>query len=306
MKNQIQTASEVKDSNLTSTLAHETRKNRQGLAMFVMTIANQSRAMKADTISKNRRSLKSHLSKGNFLIFVFSLISFCIIFAFSGCNKEKEDENGGKVKLLETITYEDGYYDKFEYDIQNRITKALGYREGEVFRTRTLTYNNVGDLVKSVSIYTDYPEEIREEVFIRDGNTIIYDSGTIILNNDGYPTKIILMYDNELVGERILKYQDGNVIKITSSDEDWEFKYDNKKSPIYYCKTPKWFLLDFIDFGIGLIHNVTKMSLIAGWGNSSTDLVYEYDNDGYPIKQTVIEKYYDGEEYTSVRTFTYK
>jgi len=36
MTNQIQTASEAKNSNLTSTLAHETRKNKQWLSMLVI------------------------------------------------------------------------------------------------------------------------------------------------------------------------------------------------------------------------------------------------------------------------------
>ena len=63
MKNQNQTVSEVKDSSRTRTLAHETRKNRQSLAMFVMTVANQDGAMEADSISKNERGLKSLTSK---------------------------------------------------------------------------------------------------------------------------------------------------------------------------------------------------------------------------------------------------
>jgi len=62
MKNQMKTASEVKNSSRTRTLAHETRKNKQELAMFVMTVTNQGGAMEADTISKNERSLKSRMN----------------------------------------------------------------------------------------------------------------------------------------------------------------------------------------------------------------------------------------------------
>ena len=47
MKNLIQTASEVKNSSPTHTLAHETRKNKQG------------GAMETETISKNEQSSKS-------------------------------------------------------------------------------------------------------------------------------------------------------------------------------------------------------------------------------------------------------
>ena len=63
MKNQIQTASEVKDSSRTCTLAHETRKN-------------QSRAMEVDTISRNGASSTSRKSKGNIrsIISAFALL----------------------------------------------------------------------------------------------------------------------------------------------------------------------------------------------------------------------------------------
>ena len=65
MKKQIQTASEEKDNNFTRTLTHETRKNRQGLAMFVVTVANHGGTKEADTISKNGSRSKSHTSRGN-------------------------------------------------------------------------------------------------------------------------------------------------------------------------------------------------------------------------------------------------
>jgi len=50
--------------------------------------ANQSGAMEADTISKNGRSSKSHMSRGN--IFQFVLLTIAAILIFSSCSKDKE------------------------------------------------------------------------------------------------------------------------------------------------------------------------------------------------------------------------
>ena len=99
MKNQIQTASEVKHSSNASTEAHETRKNKKGLAMFLMTVTNQSGAMESDTISINGRSSKSQTSRGKFLtmknIRLFFVLSVCTFF-FACSSPEKDGKKVGK------------------------------------------------------------------------------------------------------------------------------------------------------------------------------------------------------------------
>ena len=71
-------------------------------------VANQSGAMEADTISKNGRSLKSHTSRGNFLIMLLSI--FFTGFIFLGCKKDDDkddiDKNETEFVELEEFGYD--------------------------------------------------------------------------------------------------------------------------------------------------------------------------------------------------------
>ena len=58
-------------------------------------VANQSGAMEADTISKNGRSLKSQMSRGNFFRVIFFCASISGLLLFSGCNKDDEETSKG-------------------------------------------------------------------------------------------------------------------------------------------------------------------------------------------------------------------
>ena len=55
---------------------------------FKTAVANKNVAMKSDTISKNRRNLKSHTVRKNFLL----IACFTLLSAFYSCNKNKEDD----------------------------------------------------------------------------------------------------------------------------------------------------------------------------------------------------------------------
>ena len=63
----MKTASEVKNSSRARTLAHETRKSKQGLVMFVMNVANHNGTMEADTISKTGEVRKRLTSRGTII-----------------------------------------------------------------------------------------------------------------------------------------------------------------------------------------------------------------------------------------------
>jgi len=85
-----------------------------------------------------------------------------------------------------------------------------------------------------------------------------------------------------------------------------EVRYDTFKSPLYHCKTPKWYLLYM--FGgthntLGLYNNAVE-ELSVAYGTKRTE--YEYDSDGFPTKATSVTVYEHSEEkYTNVIRFTY-
>ena len=300
---------------------------------------NGNARMEAETISKNGRSSKSQMSKGNIFKFIsIFFVAFCVI--ITGCNKEDENKNEGVVKLLETMSEGDGYYTTmFEYDSQNRITKVLEYRDGKLSFTNTVNYN--GDEFKITSSYVDDNRDNREQIFRKTGNTITfvneyedddYSSSikwTITINNDGFITKvddIISETDcwskcetTTWTSEYTFTYQGNNVTKIISVDKyikneeviDYtttiDYKYDNYKSPMYHCKTPKWLLFTLYD-GFGLYNNVTEEKYVRTvydpW-NRTTTYKYEYDSDGYPIKRTETSSGSGSIESEYVTIFTY-
>jgi len=222
-------------------------------------------------------------------IFIYLTVAAITVAAtFTSCNKDDYD----KVKLLETVTYPYGEYYKYEYDSQNRITKWSRYNSsGELIQTSTLTYSG-NDLVQAV-----YNSNVIFE-YTKSGNKITStysgdDSQTWDLNSEGQLVKYVAkIVGNSQVIEYL--YQNGNIVKRNyvytyaeggTFETITEYKYDNKKSPMYSCTTPQWYLISsFMDM------NSTNNMIEQKWTPASatgTDLYeYEYDSDGYPTKRT--------------------
>ena len=239
--------------------------------------------------------------------------------AFTSCdNKDKEEEfdldfdDDREVQLIETLTREKGHYFKWEYDSQGRITEFMEYENNKLSRTQTLTYSG-DDLVKVTysrfeenADYEDFVYEFSKpennEIFIsQHGDFVNYDY-RIELNNNGCPVKIVLDDYNY----SSYQYQGQNLISFTHRStslwwlEDyvrptefykWEAAYDNMKSPILHCKTPKWFLVyEFYDF-FG-IHNHLNLFAVCNSINEVCEtelgkwpsIPYEYNKGGYPVK----------------------
>ena len=225
----------------------------------------------------------------------------------------KSLKTSGEVKLLESIIDNDGSATKFEYDAQNRIVKLLN----EYNETYTLTYSG-NDLVKIERTPNDNDGE---KYFDIKGNTITIEGrgwgDTLTVNKDGYIGKWTGA-DHQDRSEIAFQYQHGNVTKRTTvnindeHDERFEltseYKYDDKRSPFYNNKTPKWFLQWYFIYRLefGLNNNVTERYTDSSSTNKTyASYIYEYDNDGLPTKQTTTETELDSSKTTYVTAFTY-
>ena len=276
--------------------------------------AGNSRAMEADTILKTRASLKSHKGRGNFLIKAcFVLMTASIIFC--GCGKDDEKDNGNgngngeeKTQLVKTITYHSGYVQTFEYDNQNRITKTTYYHNGTDYAFYTFEYNG-DDLVKYVGQspsggqYTvDYSKSGNVINVIETDSEGRSHVGTIELNSDGYP--VAMSFEGSSYQETY-QYFDGNMVKYSHGEggsSSLTFQYDDKKSPFYNCKTPKWFFITrqfFESYFTPIKNNATKMTAIYNDYTEECEISYEYDDAGFATKMT----YKGGDNF--VFTFSY-
>ena len=229
-----------------------------------------------------------------------------------------------KIKLLETMTniFSDhgDYVYKFEYDEQNRISKISNYSNGSLRFTNPLTYSG-NDLTEmgfvpennlNISYYTfEYAKSgntitvTGTQIRTSSGSTGVISTSTLTLNSDGLPVKEV---SND--SETTFQYDsNGNVTKCLSNSRTEEIKYDDKKSPIYNCKTQKWWLQRYFqEYGIGNHNNITEYAWTKndGYGYKNTH-TYVYDSDGFPTKATVKQEYID-ENIESIEweaTFTY-
>ena len=213
-------------------------------------------------------------------------------------------ESGGvkKVQLLDSTIYNDGGYTKYEYDNENRITKISRHdKSGNIILLQTFFYNG-NDLVK-VILSGDSDSNVGSTMkFSKNGNKIAIttknndsdsiQTATIDLSNDGFPTKYEV---KNAVG--IFEFHDGNLTKYSykqhaqngeTVEGNFDYKYDNKKSPLYYCKTPRWWWIILENRSVR--NNMIEMSNNSG---KKVEYNYEFDNAGYPTKCTT--KSNDGE-----------
>jgi hypothetical protein len=246
---------------------------------------------------------------------VFILLVLAIITV--GCTKTiPENDENGTVKLLKTITLYSYRYDetsdkyKFEYDEQNRITKISEFS----YLTKTLTYEG-DDLVQVVTSNSNGNVEMNR--YTKSGNTIIQRNiyngvvssrtyYTIELDNDGLPVKLEGEEDEKGSNyAETYEYQDGNLTKkmeiaiFPGGTERYTriYYYDNEKSALYHCKTPKWYLIMELN-DIGINNNVTYN------GVSRSRYTYEYDITGSPVKRTC--QYFGNMTYgEGIEYFTY-
>jgi hypothetical protein len=223
----------------------------------------------------------------------------------ASCKKETKRD----VFLLEEMT-EGNWRDAFEYDNQDRLTKYIRQMTGQPEYVRTYTYNATGDLVEEKG--SDY-----KITFSKNGNTITYikenqygsENGEIELNVQGFPVKWTFEGVSEeewYKSTNTYIWQNGNNT-TTESVEEWEedgvkvsnagtstYRYDDKKSPFYHCKSPNWVLWWTVGY---FVNNLTSET----WANGITTITYEYTyNDaGFPVTRK-------RSNYSQTATYTYK
>jgi len=197
--------------------------------------------------------------------------------------KEKIAKNEDPVLLLKEIERSDGTRFVFEYDSQDRITKYTEYGDnGQPDWVNTLTYNAQGDLI-------GYKDNEITVAYTKNGNKISFvdDEGgytEIELDDQAFPVKTTYTWGTWYNATTTFTWQNGNLTKMEMVDEwnkysevtSFTYTYDDKKSPLYYCKTPVWFLSCE---GYDITNNKKT------WNEGTLDetYVYTYNKDGFPV-----------------------
>ena len=222
----------------------------------------------------------------------------------TSCEKDKDE----MVYLLRTTSWGDEI-DEFMYDNQNRIARYSSHsRTSPNYKTVfSLSYNNEGDLI---SIMKESTAESIVETFTKSDNIITikrmclggfceganFDNinESFVINEQGLPEKYMNEWRNQKISY-IYQYQNDNLSKLIF-EENYNthiysgtitYIYDDKKSPFYHCKTPKWYLLYYYGAlqcgqnNVRVIIHETNQN-----GNSSYQkdaFTYTYNAAGFPI-----------------------
>jgi len=212
----------------------------------------------------------------------FVVAAIAVSVAFVGCKKDDKEV----IKLVSTITQNNGNYFAYEYDEKNRIIYEGFYASnGNIISSFTFTYSG-NDLVKAVTNVN----VIRE--FAKTGNTINVTRTTdgnsefvqsFFLNNDGLVIGSDFQQQDDVY---TFQYQGKNLSKFVNKRNeetisDIDYLYDDKKSPFYHCKSPQWSMIMF--FGgtsYGYYNNIIEVNYNPSIRNYS----YEFDDDGYPTE----------------------
>ena len=233
-------------------------------------------------------------------------VAFVLSAAFASCG----GEGGGSVKLLESMTSDGAFTYKYEYDDKNRLVKSYFYYLGNLNQTRAITY--VGDdLVTVEDVYEENPENNGVTNIVVAGNRITFRCSLSLSGERSYILTVnkagqITSSESSCEGgHRVLtfQYRGGNLVKSANGAEVAKIEYDDKKSPLYHSRTPKWLLQHYFSNAFANKNNAVDAQIAPSLRYVTA---YEYDSDGFPVRQTttVIQ---DGEEvHSDITTFTYR
>jgi hypothetical protein len=198
--------------------------------------------------------------------------------------------------LLEKYSYPGGHYGAYrvyEYDAQHRITKRS--YSGAIVEVHTIKYDTNRILIEYQSGGTT--------TFIKNGNKISIDHGghftvEMELNAQGLPEKLTTEHGDGMVfgryeGTYTFTWENGNLIQEDREyyrEEDGKkyedivttiYTYDDKKSPFYYCATPKWFLMYWRGIDYCSENNYETLTYLWNSTTSTQTLENTYNSDGF-------------------------
>ena len=230
---------------------------------------------------------------------IFATLIF-VGFAFTSCEKDKEDEQTTNAIYLPSKIYGDSGPVTFKYDDKNRITEM---KQGDSDYTITTILNYTGDLVTSAKV-----EEVTTENTYTSDYTFTYQGNNVLISYDDNPEPVdaftidakgrLVGYD----GGSITYDTAGNIEKVTSPYDEYSFEYDTKNGIFKNVKTPQWLYVFFLDdYFFYLVNNCVKIDY-KDLESSETDtqtINYTYNADNFPEKILFSnEDYYIKVEYT--------
>jgi len=222
-----------------------------------------------------------------------------ILAIFSATLVSCGNESGGK--QLECIATEFGKcFLKFKYDEQNRIVEIYEYYHSRFRSMESLNWSHTLRFIYGDRgvVTVDFGGGINRD-YAKNGKTITVNGMALgeekfTINGDGFIAQ---------KNGNIYEYKKGNLVGIKADKKESlngiDYEYDDKKSPFFGSKTPKWILQYFLEPYYAGKNNVVRSELENG---GTLRYEYDYDADGYPTAKW----YSDGGEKVIIARYIYR
>jgi len=222
-----------------------------------------------------------------------------VIISFSSCkNDDYEIPKSSESEYLPVKINHPDYIFTFKYDTENRLIEMKSVDSEIVSVVTSLTYE--GDELISVrekQVSSDF-ESTQDYIFTYQNNKvsakISYTDSNGVEKNDADVITIdekgdLINYD----GTDAVYDVNGNLKKITNSDEEYTFEYDSKNGIFRNVKTQHWIFVYILNnHFIYKLNNAVKINYKDLKKNTTfSQLVsYTYNSAGYPAKIMVDDR----------------
>ena len=225
------------------------------------------------------------------------------------------------VQLLENTYMNGKLFCVNEYDDMNRLVKMnlynTDYPDWGIYRTFTFTYDSESNITSDKITEYGHGGDVtytQTNLYSKTGNKIVINNNekVYVELNEELPVKFS-WEDSGEDGEgnihkrtrlRTYEYQNGNLTSLVVEEEytingatsSYDITtsirtYDENKSPFYYCKTPKWFMVwAAYAYYPDIKNNMLTHQYTSTYNNSTSISTYTYDNVGFPLTVKIVNE----------------
>ena len=248
-------------------------------------------------------------------IFTLALVSVFLVL-LAACSSHDEDPES-QVKYLPSKIISEGEISTttttYDYDNINRLVRVIkteSYTQGDVMNEIVLDilyndFNKISHVIKTTKVadlVLKADTETRDTIGFRySGNSVLTRNSIIDTDSGNRVTRHITFTENPayVISSKIYEYDyEGKLKAVTFEDEEAgyrnqsEYDYDSGNGIFGDVNTPQWFLATQLDEKLNLIGNNIQESLTeTGKDPLVTTRTYNYNDDGYPVSESV---YYSG------------
>ncbi|OIQ21121.1 MAG: hypothetical protein BM557_05045 [Flavobacterium sp. MedPE-SWcel] len=197
-------------------------------------------------------------------------------------------------------TFNDGSYEDYSYNSDNKVTGISYYNEGGTLSEQTNFLYTSGQLTSIVSLDQDIGIGAKKTFTHNTDGTIDYEEYTGDLNTQTVlqATGVITITNGNLTED--VSYDGGVVSEATT--ETWTYTFDNKNNPFKNIASFNEIMLyENEETGYVNTNNVTSLSIDYGTETDNYTVVNTYNSQDYPTVSVET----DDNDITSIDTKTY-